>query len=182
MKRIIYLIFIILFCGIVFLGCEKKPGEETTNNNNKQETIIGKYEEAQDQIYKEYKTDYDLKSVVNDNKELLSSDLDITNLKLLDRVEAEQLYGIEDYEITVLQSTEGSFTEICSIKVKNTDNTVEVLNLVTKRIENIKTQYPQLTDEYQFTVEMNKGIITFVAMESGSQNVSDVITACLKGE
>ena len=178
MKNFIKILAIIsiLFCGLV--ACDTKEKESGTEYVSKSEEG-NKSNRSGENIYKEYKTSFDLQHSIDEVANELNLIFDSTKLKEIKN--ASSLYEADEHDVKAFSySNSGDYIEIGSIKLKDTDELMWALKIASKRVDTLKLEGKVLDDENGVCIEVNNGVLTLVASPKDALSISDSITKILK--
>ena len=145
------LILIIILSVVLLTGCFEKDNEikSSESGNN---AIAEQTEETIAPIYKEFDYEFDNDSAFREVEEITK----LTDEDKLSNNEAEKLYDLSEFEGVTLEVRKNSDYEIAIIKLKNTDQSTQVLKKLSSRIQKLKAP------EEKITIGQNNGIITVV--------------------
>ncbi len=168
MYKILSVILLIILSMILLVGCDDKPEDGKIEGQNPEgitteENIIE--DSSIEPIYKEF--DYDF-----DNSYAFSSIYEITGLTsndVIPNAEAIESYDLADLEGATIEARKNSNYEVAVIKLKNTDQSTQLLKKISAKIQKMN-----VTEE-EVAIEQNQGVLTLVIGQNASR-VSNLFT------
>ncbi len=167
MYRILSIILLVILSILLFAGCEEEEVTTETPINSGEEIVTENINQqpVEEAIYKEY--DYPF-----DNSYAFSSIYSTTKLTvddILSQEEVEKEYNLSDLEGVTYEVRRNNEYEVAIIKIKNTDQSTQLLRKVSSRIQKTNAK------EEEVAIEQNKGVLTLVIGEKAAK-VSELLT------
>ncbi len=176
MKKKLKILAMIALTICCFVACDFKREKDSVPEYVSKSNETKKSDEG---IYKEYKTDFDLKHSIDEVANELNLVFESARLKELK--DAAAIYEAKDHDVKAFFCTSsGDYIEIASIKLKDTDDLMWALETAGKRVDVLKQENKILDDENGVCIEVNNGVLTLVASPKGELDISDSITKILK--